>query len=207
MQSHVDSSVKAHLQLVAAHAKLQKTQIEQQKTQLGTLTSELYLLKTALKSVFVPPPVFTMTNFQQHMNDKDQWFSPSFHSHIGGYEMCISVCANGYGEGVGSHLSVFLHMMPGKHDDYLKWPFRGEVTVELVDQRRNANHWEVTLLEENDYSFDDIMLYVDRVRVKKRGPGWGFDEFISHRQLTYKTSRHLINNCLKFRVNKVVMLG
>ena len=63
------------------------------------------------------------------------------------------------------------------------------------------------------YSLDDIMLYVDQVRVKEahvvqqRGPGWGFDEFISHRELTYKTSRYLINDCLKFQVNKVVMLG
>ena len=212
MQSHEDGSVKAHLQLVAAHAKLLKTQIEQQETQLRTLTSEVNLLKTALKSTFVPP-VFTMTNFQQHMNDKDRWFSPSFHSHIGGYQMCISVCANGYGEGVGSHLSVFLHMMPGEYDDYLKWPFHGEVIVQLVDQRENVSHWEVALLDENDYSLDDIYNYMDRVRVKEahviqqRGRGWSFDEFISHQERTYETSQYLINDCLKFQVNKVVTLG
>ena len=208
MQSHVESSVNAHLQLVAAHDKLQTKRIEQQEKQIRALTSQVCLLKTTLQSVFIPPPIFTMSNFKQHKNDKDRWFSPPFNSHFLGYKMCIGVCANGYGEGEGTHLSVFVHMMPGEYDEYLRWPFCGEVTVQLLDQRRNMNHEELALLVETDYSSKDIYIYTDRVkRIKEHGPGWGYDEVISYQQLTRKNSQYLKNDCLKFQVNKVVVLG
>ena len=208
MQSHVESSVNAHLQLVAAHDKLQTKRIEQQEKQIRALTSQVHLLKTTLQSVFIPPPIFTMSNFKQHKNDKDRWFSPPFNSHFLGYKMCIGVCANGYGEGEGTHLSVFVHMMPGECDEYLRWPFCGEVTVQLLDQRRNMNHEELALLVETDYSSKDIYIYTDRVKgIKEHGPGWGYDEVISYQQLTRKNSQYLKNDCLKFQVNKVVVLG
>jgi len=48
---------------------------------------------------FFPPPVFTMTDFEQHKKDGDDWFSPPFYSHAGGYKMGLSVDANGHGSG------------------------------------------------------------------------------------------------------------
>ena len=200
MQSHVDSNVNAHLQMVVAHGKLQEKQIEQQKKQIRTLNSQVHMPTSTLQSRL--PPVFTMPNFKQHKIDRDRWFSPPFYSHIGGYKMYISVYANGFGEGEDSHLSVYLCMMKGEHDDNLKWPFHGEVSVQLLNQQ-NANHYEV----EEDYSADDIMRFVDRVKgVKQPEPGWGYDEFIPHEKLTCNPGSYLMNDCLKFQVNKVVVL-
>ena len=79
--------MKAHLQLVAAHVKLQEKCIEQQEKQMEALFTQL------TSTLQLPSPVFTMTNFKWHKNDKAQWFSPPFYSHIGGYKMCISVDA------------------------------------------------------------------------------------------------------------------
>ena len=234
MRSHVDSSVNAHLHMLATHAKLQETQIEKQEKLLSTqqekskkqekqiemLTAQVYLLTTALQhssleyhplnnpspSVFLPPPAFTMTNFKQHRKDEDRWFSPPFYSHIGGYKMCISVDANG-STGKGTHISVFLHIMRGEYDDTLKWPFHGEVTVQLLNQRRNANHHEKPIVEASDCNSTTCFAQVQGV--KQHGSGWGYRKFIPHEELAYNASKdcqYLMSNCLKFQVNKVVVL-
>ena len=246
MQSHVDSSVKAHLQMVATHAKLQEKQIEQQEmrivkqdkqiemlldqvhqlsstlqdkhtahvqkekqeTQIESLAAQVHQLAATLQ-VFTPPPVFTMTNFKQHKKDDDQWFSPPFYSHIGGYKMCISVKANGSDIGKGTHVAMYFHMIAGEYDDNLKWPFRGEVTVQLLNQRGNENHHEKPLVEAADYLFDYFMECVARVEeTQERGLAWGHDTFITHGGLAYnagKDCQYLKSDCLKFQVNKVVV--
>ena len=208
MQSHVDSSMQVHLQMVARHAKLQETRIEQLEEKMGMLTAEFNLRSTALE-VFIPPPVFTMTNFEQHKMDEDQWFSPPFYSHIGGYKMCISVFGNGSEAGNGTHVSVLLHIMRGEYDDNLKWPFHGEVTVQLLNQRRSAKHQEEALIQATDCSLDRFKSCAARVEgLQHYGPGWGHDKFISHGKLGYnvrKNRQYLMNDCLKFQVNKIVV--
>ena len=222
MRSHVDSSMKAHLQMVARHAKLQEKQIKQQEKQIeqqemrieqlekkmGVFAAEFNLRSSALQ-VFIPPPVFTMTNFEQHKMDDDQWFSPPFYSHIGGYKMCISVDANGSETGKGTHVSVFLHIMRGEFDDTLKWPFHGEVTVQLLNQRKNAKHQEKALIQTTDCSLERFDECVARVEgLQHYGPGWGHDKFISHGKLGYsarKSRQYLMDDCLKFQVNKVLI--
>ena len=76
---------------------------------------------------------------------------------IGGYKMCIGVDANGSNTGEGTHISVYLHLMAGEYDnDNLKWPFHGEVTVQLLNQRNNGNHYESSLIEADDYLLDEF---------------------------------------------------
>ena len=57
--------------------------------------------------------------------------------------MCLSVDVCGI-DGEGTDIAVFLHLMQGEFDDRLRWPFRGMVTVMLLDQRsdddRNKSH-------------------------------------------------------------------
>ena len=205
MQSHVDSSVKAHLQLVAAHAKLQEKRIEKQEKQMGALLTQVQRLESTLQS---PPLVFTMTNFKRHKKDKAQWFSPPFYSHIGGYKMCISVKAKCRKV---DYVSVYLHMMAGEYDDNLKWPFHGEVTVQLLNQIRNVDHYEKRLIWDDDYSSDNCKeCFVQVQGEKQRGRGWGYSEFISYEMLTYsagKDCQYLMNDCLKFQIEKVVVLS
>ena len=43
----------------------------------------------------------------------------------------VQVWPNGVGTYKGTHVSVFLVIMRGEHDDQLKWPFTGEVAVRL----------------------------------------------------------------------------
>ncbi len=54
--------------------------------------------------------------------------------------MKIGVCANGRGDGEGSHVSVYALVIEGKYDAELNWPFLGKVTVELLNQLEDKNH-------------------------------------------------------------------
>ena len=49
--------------------------------------------------------------------------------------MCLKVYANGHRKGKGKYVSVFVYMMQGQFDDELEWPFRGNITVKLLNQQ------------------------------------------------------------------------
>ena len=105
--------------------------------------------------VFVPPPTFIMTNFSHHKDSGEWWHSPPFYSHIGGYKMCLRVVANGWGVGMGTHVSVFNYLMRGEYDNELLWPFRGEITFQLINRRADEGHVEHTA------HFDDSAPHVE----------------------------------------------
>ena len=144
-----------------------------------------------------------MTDFEQYKRDDIDWFSPPFYSHTGGYRMCLRVHANGQDRGEGTDVSVLVHLMRGEHDDHLKWPFQGDITVQLLNQRREEEHMERTIC------FDDNAgsKYKSRVTGRFRAVnGWGYSKFIAHSALGYnsaKNTEYLRNNCLKFRVTKI----
>ena len=43
------------------------------------------------------------------------------------------------------YFSLSVYLMRGEHDDRLAWPFRGDITVQLVNQINDQNHMKVTL--------------------------------------------------------------
>uniref|UniRef100_A0A8D0CQM1 MATH domain-containing protein n=1 Tax=Sander lucioperca TaxID=283035 RepID=A0A8D0CQM1_SANLU len=52
----------------------------------------------------------------------------------------IQVYLNGDGEGRGTHLSLYVVLMPGDFDALLPWPFRQTVSLSVLDQSGAANH-------------------------------------------------------------------
>jgi len=47
---------------------------------------------------------------------------PSTHTNV------VIRCAAGSGPGKGTHISVYIHLMRGEYDEFLQWPFHGDVT-------------------------------------------------------------------------------
>ncbi|KAM9314461.1 TNF receptor-associated factor 5 isoform 2-T2 [Pholidichthys leucotaenia] len=62
--------------------------------------------------------------------------------HIGrcGYKMALKAYLNGDGEGRGTHLSLYVVLMPGDFDTLLPWPFKQTVTLSVMDQSGAGNH-------------------------------------------------------------------
>ncbi|XP_015772347.1 PREDICTED: TNF receptor-associated factor 2-like [Acropora digitifera] len=67
---------------------------------------------------------------------KVSFCSPFFYSSHDGYKMCVRIYLNGDGTGRGTHISLFLVVLPGNFDAILRWPFRPRVTFTLMDQDR-----------------------------------------------------------------------
>ena len=105
------------------------------------------LLQHLRKSDFnkTTPVTIEMFNFTDKIASKEVWVSKPFMIYEGGYKMCLRVNAAGYGAGKGTHVSVYLHLMKGPHDDKLEqsghWPLRGTFTIELLNQYTNHGHY------------------------------------------------------------------
>ena len=82
----------------------------------------------------------TMTGFERHQLSDDNWISQPFFTHAQGYKMCLRVTANGQGGGKGTHITVGVYLMKGEFDNQLEWPFRGDITIKLLNQAGRGEH-------------------------------------------------------------------
>ena len=149
-----------------------------------------------------PPLIMNMTKFAERKKHRKQWYSSPFFAFDGGYLMCVHIYAAGYGDGEGTHLSVFLHLMKGPHDDKLEqsghWPLRGTFTIELLNQLNDSDH----------YSHKIVMYEQLRSKCSKRevedymnSVGHGYHQFVAHNIIFYKrASEYLKNDTLSFRI-------
>ena len=132
-------------------------------------------------------------------------YSPVFYTHTHGYRMCVCVDPSGYGDGKGTHVSIFTFTMRGPFDDYLKWPFRGSVTIQLVNQAGDHDHVEETIAY-NDVTPDGV---AGRVTGRERATNTrGLLNFIAYTDVGYNAARntqYLKDNHLIVRVVKVVL--
>ena len=153
------------------------------------------------KSLCMPPHQFIVTDFEQHKESGHLWYSPSVYTHHKGYRMCLRVDANGNGDGKGTHVSVYSHLVRGEFDSHLRWPFRGNITIQLLNQLENRQHWAVTIPYTNGTS--EASAASRRVTDGERSLGRGKPKFIPHSALGLSVAsnrQYLKDNCLMFRV-------
>ena len=109
--------------------------------------------------------------------------------------MCVRVDANGYGEGAGTHVSVFAFLIKGRNDDNLPWPFTGKVTFMLLNQLTDENHHRRSV----SFPQDDRRV----VGGGRAYTGHGQYKFISQYQLAHdadQNHQYLKNDCLYFKI-------
>ena len=127
--------------------------------------------------------------------------SDSFYTHNKGYKMCLRVDAAGHGKAKGTHLSVFLYLMKGPHDDELTWPLRGEFEIKLLNQISDSEHHLMNLtFDDNTKGGNKRVTEGDRA-----ARGWGYHQFIFNKDLhkTTLTRQYLKDDCLFFQVTKL----
>ena len=143
------------------------------------------------------------TSFNVTCNKKREIFLPGFYTHSHGYKMCLCIYTNGNGDGQGTHMSVFICLMRGPFDDHLSWPFRGHVTLCIVNQAGNHSHFVKTI------SYDDETpeRLAARVTGKDKGDnGWGCYKFLAHSDLEYNSAnmtQYSKDNIIIIRVVRV----
>ena len=151
------------------------------------------------------PVEFTMSDFEEHKANNDEWFSPPFYTHTHGYKLCIKVDANGLHVncGKGTHVSIYLRLMRGEYDDDLQWPFQGSVSLQLLNQLEDRKHHS-GILDAYKCTPELIKRVVDKERAQL-GPG--LPEFIAHTELVVKNCQYLKNNQLRIRVCQATNLS
>lgn len=181
MATHCSDSVVHHLSLLAAWGK--------------KLEEENRALKLSSFNLSIVPVEFTVGGFKAMRKANLSWFSPPFYSHHKGYKMCLRVDANGTMMSRDTHASVFVHLMRGEYDDDLKFPFQGDITIQLLSQEDNY-HCQHTI------RFSDKILDVLGARVTAGDRavfGFGVSKFIDQQQLhpTYLKGNSLILRVLQ----------
>ena len=136
-----------------------------------------------------------VTNFERHRISKGSWISRPFYTHLQGYKMCLRITADGEGTGKGTHITVAVYLMKGEFDDQLEWPFRGDITIQLLNQQGDKKgHFTRTI----------------RGAEAVRGSGksgekfisaWGISQFKLQSEVYQK---FLKNDSLKFQVATVI---
>jgi len=144
----------------------------------------------------VAPVIFKFPGFTKKMMTTERWQGDPFFAFWRGYKMHFSVYPGGNGEGEGTHLSLYLHLMKGPYDDRLEqsgyWPLRGTFKIELLDQLNDNNHVYYLSFDNAPNSF------TDRV-IEKSRKGWGNPIFLSHSTLF--SSSYLKHDKLYFQIS------
>ena len=158
---------------------------------------EKVLLETLQTQTFVPPLEFTIHKFSQKKRDDEQWYSSPFYTHPQGYKMCLKVYPNGDGPGKNTHILVSVRLMKGEFDSYLQWPFRGAITVTLLNQEEDKKH----VVEILEFGSDAPDSAAGRVRDGERAQsGVGNPQFFPQSKLM---PRYLKHNCIRLMVTNV----
>ena len=124
----------------ATEEKQRATEEKQRATEkeVAALKEETWQLRLTVGEL----PIDFRVNYA---SKEDKLYLPSFYTHPHGYRMCICMDPNGDGDGKGTHVSVFTCLMKGQFDDHLKWPLRGEITIQIVNQDGDHDHVEETI--------------------------------------------------------------
>ena len=136
-----------------------------------------------------------VTNFEKYRMSGGSWFSRPFYTHSQGYKMCLRVTANGQGSGKGTHTSVAVYLMKGEFDDQLEWPFRGDITIQLLNQQGDKKEHFMRIIRGVEAVRDSVKSGEKYIRA------WGISQFKSHGDV-YK--RFLKKDCLKFQIIIVI---
>ena len=164
----------------------------QQQRELQELRAEIAMQRDIL------PVTIKMAGFDELKKKGTDWHSCPFYTGVGGHKMCLRVYANGTATGAGTHVSVFTCLMCGEFDSHLKWPFRGTVTFQLVNQLEDKEH------RTDSYAYSDLTPddRATRVTDGDRSGGLGRPEFLPHSELGLSVAnnrQYLKDDCLIFR--------
>ena len=150
----------------------------------------------------VAPAIMKMDDFAKLRQMKKHWYSEPFLAFNEGYQVCLRVYADGFGDGKATHVSVFLHVMKGAHDNKLEqsghWPLRGIFTIEILNQLSDEDHYSRKMVF-NAHTDDDSTKRV--VESNTAITGWGLHQFIPHDTLLNSDSGYLKNDTLYFRIS------
>ena len=170
------------------------TQLSIKNPNLEYLYEYLYLLPAYEK--------FTITNVSKRSEYNTTFYSSAFHSHNGGYKLRLEI-KRSLDE---HHIGIYAKLLRGQHDGNLVWPFQGSIVVELVNWRKDANHYSYTI----SFSEHTPIQCKSRVTEGQQSLCLGTGTFISYSSLDYNSStntEYLQDDCLRLRIKEIAVFS
>lgn len=222
LEQHCNEKLIEHLKLELVNTKGQLgdalNQINELQTVMHRTNGAMHVAITSLRSVLewsnklvamatmcesgglLCPVILKMPEFSRKKRNGEEWFSVSFFSHDQGYKMHLNVDANGYGDSRGTHMSVWLCLAKGPHDDNLTWPLRGRFEIQVLNQVKDKRHHAMIIV----YGDEIPDNYAGRITGKDKADVVGEDSFISHEDLYNNTTncQFLKDDCVYFKITK-----
>ena len=146
------------------------------------------------------PYHFTVSDYTQKVQNDHMWCSPPMYICKNGPKLFLSLQPYGaIGTNARStHVSLKLGVIEGEYDDNVKWPIRCSITVQLLNQHRNQDHYTVN----RGFQWSRPM--------HRHGIGFFGNEdehrFISHKDLEWNSHKHtqfLKNDSLLLVVQRI----
>ncbi len=191
-KAHLNKALDGMIKLedIAYELKERADELEERADELEERVAQLQNNKVDKKVLCKGEPmIFKIAKFQKRKGN-NKILSLSFYTSPNGYNMRIAVSTNGVGGGEGTHVSVYAHVIKGKYDAELNWPFVGKITVELLNQLEDKNHYS---------RYTEL-----NIKAGGNGRGRGYSKYIPHSELSrdwdYNT-QYLKDDTLYFRIS------
>ena len=148
----------------------------------------------------LPNVYVKITEFVLHPKSvTNSWSSQPFYTCDKGYKMCISVSSN------NNYVFVWTLLMSGEYDNHLRWPVKGTLKIQLLNQCYDGNHTDPV-----DIAFDgaEDSPSCQRVLVGNKSHfGNYYETFINNKSLAedVRKKKHFHkNNTLYFKILEFV---
>ncbi|KAL4608425.1 TNF receptor-associated factor 4-like [Arapaima gigas] len=182
MSRHLENMAEAHLTLMCGLVSHQRQEI----VELGRRVEEL-------SSGRVGTLLWKLCGYAWRLAEARQRViaectSPTFYSHRYGYRLQASAFLDGNGSGEGSHLSLYIRVLPGEYDSLLEWPFPCRVTFSLLDQSdpsvSKPQHITETFSPDPNWkNFQRPQARGSRDSTDESTLGFGYPKFVSHQEI------------------------
>jgi len=80
--------------------------------------------------------------------------SKSFYTSQMGYRMNVRLYLNGAGEHQGKSLSIYLGLIQGEWDSFLKYPFKCKITFSILDQSESLAKTRISITYEKEFNYN-----------------------------------------------------
>ena len=146
----------------------------------------------------IPPYYITLSNFRDIKARGSNFRSQLMYTHTTRHKFYLVLEPNGpeMGEGHGTYIAVVVYSVKGDYEDEFNLPARFTITLELLNQHRDQDHYK-----------RDIECEVTRESIYPSSIGHDY-KFIPHVDLewnAYEQTQYLKNDCLKFRITEIVV--
>ena len=207
---HNEESTQRHLALLASavgrmtrdlqeqQKNVHQSQLHQQQVELAH--TRLTQLERRMNDHMGPPIDFTMTDYDRHRRHGDWWCSPAFRTHFSGYSMYLAIqvkpaAHQTAGNDAEHNVAMELRVNDDDLNDHLVWPQWCAVTVQVLNQLGERDHYTQTMRGE-----------MKRPMKIPSSRCWAVECFIACSELGYHPHKHtqyLKEDCLKIRVGKI----